>query len=131
MDKIANKPSWFLPFESDLVLITGKVQGGVSSSVLSVFFTDKFALSQSDARISVAYKICQWKTLTKHLIKCPPGQFQVNLDEKSNKIQTVKIWWKSLKEFNLGSHKSLKFYKFSWNILRNINMNIQISALMS
>ena len=35
--------------------------GGISSSVLSVFFTDKFALSQSDARISVAYKICQWK----------------------------------------------------------------------
>ena len=35
------------------------VQGGISSSVLSVFFTDKFPLSQSDARISVAYKICQ------------------------------------------------------------------------
>ena len=33
--------------------------GGISSSILSVFFTDKFALSQSDARISVAYKICQ------------------------------------------------------------------------
>ena len=32
--------------------------GGISSSVMSVFFTDKFALSQSDARISVAYKIC-------------------------------------------------------------------------
>ena len=51
-----------------------KDQGGISSSVLSVFFTDKFALSQSDAsRISVAYKICQWKTLTKHLMKCPPA----------------------------------------------------------
>ena len=48
-------------------------QGGISSSVLSVFFTDKFALSQSDARISVAYKICQWKTLTKRLMKCAPG----------------------------------------------------------
>ena len=35
-------------------------QGGISSSVLSVFFTDKFALSQSDARISVAYNSCQW-----------------------------------------------------------------------
>ena len=33
--------------------------GGISSSVLSVFFTDKFALSQSDARISVAYDSCQ------------------------------------------------------------------------
>ena len=48
------------------------VQGGISSSVLSVFFTDKFALSQSDARLSVAYNSCQWKTLTKHLMKCPP-----------------------------------------------------------
>ena len=35
------------------------IQGGISSSVLSVFFTDKFALSQSDARISVAYNSCQ------------------------------------------------------------------------
>ena len=37
----------------------GGLQGGISSSVLSVFFTDKFALSQSDARISVAYNSCQ------------------------------------------------------------------------
>ena len=29
------------------------------------------ALSQSDARISVAYKISQWKSLTKRLMKCP------------------------------------------------------------
>ena len=49
-------------------------QGGISSSVLSVFFTDKFALSQSDARISVAYNSCRWKTLTKRLMKCPPGR---------------------------------------------------------
>ena len=47
--------------------------GGISSSILSVIFTDKFALSQSDARISVAYKISQWKSLTKCLMKCPPG----------------------------------------------------------
>ena len=46
--------------------------GGISSSVLSVLFTDKFALSQSDARISVAYNSCHWKTLTKRLMKCPP-----------------------------------------------------------
>ena len=46
--------------------------GGISSSILSVIFTDKFALSQSDARISVAYKISQWKSLTKCLMKCPP-----------------------------------------------------------
>ena len=48
--------------------------GGISSSILSVIFTDKFALSQSDAMISVAYKISQWKSLTKCLMKCPPGE---------------------------------------------------------
>ena len=60
-------------------------QGGISSSVLSVFFTDKFALSQSDARISVAYNSCQWKALTNRLMKCPPGM------EKSLK-QRSDIW---------------------------------------
>ena len=35
------------------------LKGGISSSVLSVLFTDKFALSQSDASISVAYNSCQ------------------------------------------------------------------------
>ena len=49
-------------------------RGGISSSILSVIFTDKFALSQSDARISVAYKISPWKSLTKCLMKCPPGR---------------------------------------------------------
>ena len=64
-------------------------QGGISSSVLSVFFTDKFALSQSDARISVAYNICQWKTLTKRLmkLKCPPGLQKL----KSFNLQQTKI----------------------------------------
>ena len=52
-------------------------QGGISSSVLSVFCTDKFALSQSDARISVAYNSCQWKTLTKCLMKCPQDHYQL------------------------------------------------------
>ena len=63
-------------FSSRLVgpLVESSRLGGISSSILSVFFTDKFALSQSDARISVAYKICQWKTLTKRLMKCPPDR---------------------------------------------------------
>ena len=63
-------PSWINYFSLKVGETGG---GGISSSVLSVFFTDKFALSQSDARISVAYNSCQWKTLTKHLMKCPPG----------------------------------------------------------
>ena len=63
--------------------VINEEQGGISSSVLSVFFTDKFALSQTDARISVAYNSCQWKTLTKRLMKCPPGvkDCQVYLQE--------------------------------------------------
>ena len=52
------------------------------SPPLSDFFRGHFikrllsALSQSDARISVAYNSCQWKTLTKRLMKCPPGLAQ-------------------------------------------------------
>ena len=60
-----------------------ELQGGISSSILSVFFTDKFALSQSDARISVAYNSCQWKTLTKRLMKCPPGLLITSLEHRS------------------------------------------------
>ena len=50
-------------------------QGGISSSVLSVFFTDKFAISywnQMHLIGWVAYNICQWKTLTKTLDEMPP-----------------------------------------------------------
>ena len=46
-------------YDHGLSTVSSPGQGGISSSILSVFFTDKFALSQSDARISVAYKICQ------------------------------------------------------------------------
>ena len=67
-----------VPWEETSINLTNiSEQGGISSSILSVFFTDKFALSQSDARISVAYKISQWKSLTKRLMKCPPGLFIV------------------------------------------------------
>ena len=64
--------------------------GGISSSVLSVFFTDKFALSQSDARISVAYNSCQWKTLTKHLMKCPPGLTYTSQQTREEKFAEMK-----------------------------------------
>ena len=57
--------------------------GGHFIKHLSVFFTDKFALSQSDARISVAYKICQWKSLTKCLMKCPPGDCHIINDNNT------------------------------------------------
>ena len=48
-------------------------QGGISSSILSVFFTDKFALSQSDARISVAYKFVSDKHWQNAWWNAPPG----------------------------------------------------------
>ena len=41
------------------IVSCNRALGGISSRVLSVFFTDKFALSQSDARISVAYNSCR------------------------------------------------------------------------
>ena len=63
-------------FQSNLKHLFFQRPGGHFIKCLSLFVTDKFALSQSDARISVAYKICQWKTLTKHLMKCPPGMQQ-------------------------------------------------------
>ena len=52
---------WILPVLATAVgrIPVKSIPGGISSSVLSVFFTDKFALSQSDARISVAYNSCQ------------------------------------------------------------------------
>ena len=71
-DGFWKKSSWICFIPCTPCTKSSCFQGGISSSVLSVFFTDKFALSQSDARISVAYKICQWKTLTKHLMKYPP-----------------------------------------------------------
>ena len=61
--------------------------GSISSSVLSVFFTDKFALSQSDARISVAYNSCQWLT---RFMKCCPGF----LLYQGKKQRNIKRWVK-------------------------------------
>ena len=67
--------------------------GGISSSVLSVFFTDKFALSQSDARISVAYKICQWKILTKTLDEMPPQVYTFKIYKSVSNYWFYLQWW--------------------------------------
>ena len=40
------------------------IPGTISWIILSVIFTDKFAFSQSDGMISVAYHICRWKSPT-------------------------------------------------------------------
>ena len=47
--------------------------GGISSSVLSVIFTDKFYKLLKSLHLIGWEQICQWKTLTKCLMKCPPG----------------------------------------------------------
>ena len=49
------------------------VQGGISSSVLSVFFTDNCYKLLKSLHLIGWEQICQWKTLTKRLMKCPPG----------------------------------------------------------
>ena len=46
--------------------------GGISSSVLSVFFTDNCYKLLKSLHLIGWEQICQWKTLTKHLMKCPP-----------------------------------------------------------
>ena len=48
-------------------------QGGISSSVLSVFFTDNCYKLLKSLHLIGWEQICQWKTLTKRLMKCPPG----------------------------------------------------------
>ena len=49
------------------------VLGGISSSILSVFFTDKLYKLLKSLHLIGWEQICQWKTLTKCLMKCPPG----------------------------------------------------------
>ena len=48
-------------------------QRGISSSVLSVFFTDNCYKLLKSLHLIGWKQICQWKTLTKRLMKCPPG----------------------------------------------------------
>ena len=68
--KIAPSPP---PPPQVFVVKIGEVQGGISSSILSVFFTDKFYKLLKSLHLIGWEQICQWKTLTKCLMKCPPG----------------------------------------------------------
>ena len=47
--------------------------GGISSSVLSVFFTNNCYKLLKSLHLIGWEQICQWKTLTKRMMKCPPG----------------------------------------------------------
>ena len=52
------------------------IQGSISWSILSVIFTDKFAFSQSDARISVAFSIVSENHSWNGLLICYTNIFQ-------------------------------------------------------
>ena len=53
--------------------------GGISSSILSVFFTDNCYKLLKSLHLISREQICQWKTLTKRLMKCPPGLGYISL----------------------------------------------------
>ena len=63
-----------------LVLISALL-GGISSSVLSVFFTDNCYKLLKSLHLIGWEQICQWNTLTKCLMKCPPG-LESNTDKQ-------------------------------------------------
>ena len=71
-------------------------QRGISSSILSVFFTDKFYKLLKSLHLIGWEQICQWKSLTKRLMKCPPGQFptvQVLVLQSCQLIRIFRIWY--------------------------------------
>ena len=70
---LVGKIGWMFPYE---VRIN---QGGISSSVLSVFFTDNCYKLLKSLHLIGWEQICQWKTLTKRLMKCPPGNLPLVL----------------------------------------------------
>ena len=53
-----------------------QILGGISSSVLSVFFTDNCYKLLKSLHLIGWEQICQWKTLTKRLKKCPPWKYR-------------------------------------------------------
>ena len=51
--------------------------GGRFMKYVDMIFSDEIDLIQSDARILVAYNICQWKSLTKSFMKWSPVAFYI------------------------------------------------------
>ena len=98
-----------MEYFTKILMCKNETQGGISSSILSVFFTDKFALSQSDARISVAYNSCQWKTLTKRLMKCPPGLLRTRRAITIHKVFYIQC--PSALNFTNACNMSLTFWE--------------------
>ena len=64
--------------------------GGISSSVLSVFFTDNCYKLLKSLHLIGWEQICQWKTLTKCLRKCPPWS---SVRVKENKYDFMLLWF--------------------------------------
>ena len=86
--------------------------GGISSSVLSVFFTCQcFSLTTVISYWNPMHligweEICQWKTLTKRLMKCPPGICNFN-----NIIDKISLLFISLgRKFFFLWHQNHQFW---------------------
>ena len=73
-----------------LIFLFNRGQGGISSSVLSVLFTDNCYKLLKSVPLIGWEQICQWKTLTKCLMKCPPGVPQV---EVRHFVWMYKVLW--------------------------------------
>ena len=56
------------------------ISWGISSSILSVFFTDNCYKLLKSLHLIGWEQICQWKTLTKRLMKCPSGHRWPGMD---------------------------------------------------
>ena len=122
------------PFKDHLVsniltphLIRG---GGISSSVLSVFFTDKFALSQSDARISVAYKNLSVKNTDKTLDEIPPRLTEkckrsdyCYANSQNKKFQKASQWYQFSEERAAYHNRALIYCYFYFGTICIIIVN--------
>ena len=89
--------------------------GGISSSVLSVFFTDKFYKLLKSLHLIGWEQICQWKTLTKCLMKCPPEgrycsskmfRWEPEGHYCCTKSMAIAPFWFSTNIFGLQTHPS-------------------------
>ena len=63
--------------------------GGISSSVLSVFFTDNCYKLLKSLHLIGWEQIYQWKTLTKRLMKCPPEHHHTAQTSKLNYLMSI------------------------------------------
>ena len=98
--------------------------GGISSSVLSVFFTDNCYKLLKSLHLIGWEQICQWKSLTKCLMKCPPPPVlpYIATLTKGSKWQIIQIWERDV--FRLDSacpHTQPEFWAEAPILLKDIH----------